>query len=479
MGVTVTLPFTLTNGTTADAAQVMADYNAIVAALANSVAESGANSSITSLSGLTTPLTTAEGGTPVYLGGTSGGTANAQTVASVTPTGFTLGQKSIVVFLAGFTNTGAATLAVGATAATNVFKRSYSGPVALTGGEIKSGNLIVAIYDGTQYEIVNDAPAFGVSTDIASSATTDLGTVASHNARITSTTTITSFGSSASVDFPIYMIKFAASLTLTHNGTSLILPGAANITTAANDTAIAQYLGSGNWQVVSYTRASGQPVALSTFPTVQRFTTSGAYTYTPTSGATKARVALTAAGGGGGARDTNNGNNGGDTTFGATGLAAQWTAIHGNGGANNGGTPGAGGTGGANGTGTLIKRITGGGGHAGHTDAGGGTTTYTYPGGSGGANPLGGAGSAVANAAGGNAAANTGGGGAGGGSTSATQTPTGSGGGSGEYVEFWINLVGQGAITGSVGAKGTGGAAGTRAGGDGADGGIWVEEFYN
>jgi hypothetical protein len=52
-------PYILTNGQPADANQVMANYNAIQ----TSCAASGANSDITSLSGLTTPLSQAQGGT--------------------------------------------------------------------------------------------------------------------------------------------------------------------------------------------------------------------------------------------------------------------------------------------------------------------------------------------------------------------------------------------------------------------------------
>jgi hypothetical protein len=47
-------------------------------------------------------------------------------------------------------------------------------------------------------------------------------------------------------------------LTLTHNGTSLILPGAENITTAAGDVALMESLGSGNWKCVVYSRQNGQ-----------------------------------------------------------------------------------------------------------------------------------------------------------------------------------------------------------------------------
>jgi hypothetical protein len=72
--------------------------------------------------------------------------------------------------------------------------------------------------------------------------------------RITGTTTITGFGTAPSGT--TRQLRFAASLTLTHNATSLILPGGASIVTAANDTAEAISLGLGNWVVVQYTPAT-------------------------------------------------------------------------------------------------------------------------------------------------------------------------------------------------------------------------------
>lgn len=83
----------------------------------------------------------------------------------------------------------------------------------------------------------------------------NLGAAASPNVRITGTTTITSFGTSAAGVFR--EVRMAGALTLTHNGTSLILPGAANIVTAAGDTLRALSLGSGNWVITSYMRAAG------------------------------------------------------------------------------------------------------------------------------------------------------------------------------------------------------------------------------
>lgn len=102
--------------------------------------------------------------------------------------------------------------------------------------------------------------AFGAENTLASAATCDLGTAGSRLVQITGTTTITSFGSGAATTNPNYLVRFAGALTLTHNATSLIIPGGRSIVTAANDHAILQYLGSGNWRVVAYLRASGEPL---------------------------------------------------------------------------------------------------------------------------------------------------------------------------------------------------------------------------
>lgn len=94
-------------------------------------------------------------------------------------------------------------------------------------------------------------------TDVASASTTTLANVNSNKVRITGTTTITSFGSAGAG--LLKTVRFAAALTLTHNGTSLILPGGGNIVTAANDCLQAVSLGSGNWIVTDYQSASAFP----------------------------------------------------------------------------------------------------------------------------------------------------------------------------------------------------------------------------
>lgn len=88
------------------------------------------------------------------------------------------------------------------------------------------------------------------ASNMASAATVDLSTADGFYVNITGGTTITSFGTeSAGVH---YVIKFASALTLTHNATSLILPGGANITTVAGDIAWMMSEGSGNWRCLHY-----------------------------------------------------------------------------------------------------------------------------------------------------------------------------------------------------------------------------------
>jgi hypothetical protein len=93
--------------------------------------------------------------------------------------------------------------------------------------------------------------------DVASATTTDIGAAASQNVRVTGTTTITGLGTVAAGTFR--RVRFAAALTLTHNATSLILPGAANVTTAAGDVAEFVSEGSGNWRCVNYLAISYPP----------------------------------------------------------------------------------------------------------------------------------------------------------------------------------------------------------------------------
>lgn len=91
--------------------------------------------------------------------------------------------------------------------------------------------------------------------DIASAATTDIGAATGEFVDVTGTTTITSLGTAAAGI--VRTVRFTGALTLTHNATSLQLPGSANITTANGDVAQFRSLGSGNWKCVNYMKVNG------------------------------------------------------------------------------------------------------------------------------------------------------------------------------------------------------------------------------
>ena len=94
---------------------------------------------------------------------------------------------------------------------------------------------------------------------LASAATVNIGAATANTVNITGAITITAFDSITAG--AVRRLKFDSALVLTHNATSLILPGQANIATAANDVATMLSLGGGNWICVQYQRASGKPVA--------------------------------------------------------------------------------------------------------------------------------------------------------------------------------------------------------------------------
>ncbi len=93
--------------------------------------------------------------------------------------------------------------------------------------------------------------------DVASAAALTLGTDG-NSFDVTGTAAITSIDT---VGIGSHItLQFDGILTLTHHATDLILPGAANITTAAGDIAVLYEYATGDWRCVSYARASAAPL---------------------------------------------------------------------------------------------------------------------------------------------------------------------------------------------------------------------------
>jgi hypothetical protein len=110
--------------------------------------------------------------------------------------------------------------------------------------------------------MLRDGKGFSGPVTLASAATTDIGGQNSLAVEIGGTTGITSFGTN--YNGPRYL-RFTGALLLTHNATTLNLPGAANITTAAGDTCIAYPNSALNgWNVVQFQRVSVTPFTIGT-----------------------------------------------------------------------------------------------------------------------------------------------------------------------------------------------------------------------
>lgn len=319
--------------------------------------------------------------------------------------------------------------------------------------------------------------------DISSASTVNIESSTGDFINIIGSTTINAFTLSAGHE---RTLRFhTGNITLVHSS-SLILPGGQNILTTAGSFAILRGYGGGVVQCVSYTPGAGNlgldPQTLTTAqkaqvqsnikvsgPTIQRFTSGTAATYTTPSNCTWIRIRMVGGGAGGSGAGTSGAGSGGAgsaSTWSGGSLSAGGAAA----GIQTSTTPNAGGTA----TGGNVANINGAGGQAAYN-----ASNQQSPNG---ANSIfgGGGGGVLQQTNGAAAATNSGSGGAGGGVTLGVANGGAAAGGAGAYVEHIITSPSS-TYTYTVGTGGAGGAAGTSGGngGNGAAGLIIVEEYYN
>lgn len=224
--------------------------------------------------------------------GTVAGTADAITLTT-TSSFQSLANGLVTSFKAGSANTGAATINVDALGAKAIRRQGDS---ALSANDIVANGVYMIRYD-TSYNaaagawvLLNPTVSSSISaasttetltgtdtskyltadglaalwekgSDIASAGTISIGEGGYFH--VTGTTTITDIDFATAKNGRIAVLVFDGALTLTHNSTTLVLPGGASITTAAGDSCIVAQDNSDNVKVVSYTRASGAPVVSS------------------------------------------------------------------------------------------------------------------------------------------------------------------------------------------------------------------------
>ena len=117
-----------------------------------------------------------------------------------------------------------------------------------------AGTAPVSNMDDGLRNVMADIANWTDSDTLVSGSTTDLGSVAGMYVTVSGTATITSFGTlkAGMVKF----VYFSGAGQITYNATSMILPGAANITRAAGDTAIFVSEGSGKWRCHAFQRGA-------------------------------------------------------------------------------------------------------------------------------------------------------------------------------------------------------------------------------
>lgn len=402
-------------------------------------------------------------------GGTSGGAANVQTLTPTKPL-TSYNAETVIFFMAGFTNTTAATMNVSGLGAKTI--KTASG-AALTGNEIVSGRVYGLVYDGTDFILVSGAPNAAARTVRANSTTS-----AAYPSDVALSTLKTmlyiprSFQSMLSGSGTYYTEwAFVISATVT------VAPTAGATYTHNSVTwTVLRTLTVGSFTVVyAWGAAGGTPTATGGTLTKSAGTGDSSIVFIEAHYPKSLRVRGVGAGGGGAGSGTaglgsTTGGTGGTTTFGSSLLSA------------NGGSGGlkydigGAGDGGAASITAPAFGIAqpGSGGNPGFDVAGG----ANHSGGSGGNSFFSGAGRG---STGGNtgitAQTNSGSGGGGGGG--AGTTVYSGGGGSGGYFDATIPVP-SASYAYAVGAAGTAAGAGGSgaAGGAGGAGGIWAEAEF-
>ena len=190
-----------------------------------------------------------------HWGGTAGGTANALTLTP-TPALGAYAAGVIYDFIVGTTNTAEApTINISGKGARNLKYNNGSGKVSLPIGALQGATIATIIDDGTDAIVINVRP-HNPATAIAAAATINLDNATGDYVSITGTTTATAI----TLKNGQQVTCVADAAFILTNGASLILPGGANITTAAGDSFVVRGEASGVVRVVNYMRADGTAI---------------------------------------------------------------------------------------------------------------------------------------------------------------------------------------------------------------------------
>lgn len=149
------------------------------------------------------------------------GTSNAYIYTPVNtsyPTAYVQGET--YSFIANFVNTGAATLNINGLGAKNIFKKGSAGVIALAGGEIQTGDIVMVSYDGSQFQLLSN-PSNTTQTTVPTPALGDNSTNIINSAFVQSFISVQG-------DFKKLLGVWSSNTTTTWTADQLILQNASN-----------------------------------------------------------------------------------------------------------------------------------------------------------------------------------------------------------------------------------------------------------
>lgn len=190
---------------------------------------------------------------PTDWSGSAGGTANALTLTPAQALdAYAAGVA--VEFLVTATNTAAGpTLNISGLGALTIKTFLGAGKVNAPKGALQNGMIARVVLDGVDAVLLNPRP-YNSATAMASASTLVLDNADGDYVEITGTTTVTAITLAEGVE---RTIRAAGAFQLTHSS-SLVLPGAANITTAAGDVLIFRGEASGVTRLIGYLPNKGK-----------------------------------------------------------------------------------------------------------------------------------------------------------------------------------------------------------------------------
>lgn len=213
----------IVTGGVIQASHFNAEYNALQAAFSGSTGHDHSGGA-----GMGPIIAPEGGGTPIFVGGTVSGTANAIVIAATTPDTFSLVDKYTVFFRPTTPNTGAATINVNGTGAVTIKKITPDGYLDLGVADLIPTSIFVLVYDAANNVFQSLATQYQPTPIVtASGFIADLGDVL--NKFVMTSAAVITLPSTITVPqwYTIEVEAYGGAVTLTPNGTDMIQGGSA------------------------------------------------------------------------------------------------------------------------------------------------------------------------------------------------------------------------------------------------------------